>query len=718
MARSSQCVPCTKNGDVTCHLLEHREAINKVLLGAGLELCEDTRQAGGARLALVQVSACNYQHCAQPDDPVKSAAFKLTTDLLTCHHCFTSLEIYSAAFCTRHVREALSNCPDLKSLTIYFLNHTSRQDNNHADIGRLINSLTSLEELVFKTESGPPYPAVELVDCWFLARTLRNLTTLDVRNLKLNPQYVQQFVWALTANRTIANLAVGGCVYSADLHGLHGQLFAYYLMKRAATLKKLTLSDHYVCHNQVLWKRLISAFCQMTALEELTLDVCIGFNIFTEVTALFAEVVLRCPTLRQLLLPWPAQPYRSQFLNGFQVPGYNVAQWLEPWITVLRTTSTLHGLGIYLPGMEEPQCRTLLQAVAKNETLKQLALQEVPLIVNSRGSTDLMALSQIIQELKLGDRVCFANLFVTFENAPKILASAGLSTLNFKNLRFELSAQRDPDLLNACCAALSRRGTFTSIEVSCKLIYQPAFDILLNWIAKESTLTHVEVVACDDAGTASYCGECVRMYDWVVWALSCNANIARVSLAGIKVNSKHLYMLVDCACTHRNLVGISLAPTCRGIDPGSSTSDVESYVVAMRELQEIMRKNAARISVAARFVLGDDIRKGARLIERLHEHPRLLELVRQGASVTDAQAKAMAHEAMERVRYCSFRDYLRLTGVVKQKVQRLDPDSNRVHLSDLPAECWLHVRQYLKITHVVIPCGVEDWEWPTGPVPP
>ncbi|XP_037570622.1 uncharacterized protein LOC119452741 [Dermacentor silvarum] len=395
---------------------------------------------------------------------------------------------------------------------------------------------------------------------------------------------------------------------------------------------------------------------------------------------------------------------------------------MKPWLNVLWNTSGLHELGIYLPGMDEVQCRTLFRAVANNKALKKLVLQEVPLIANSKGSSNLVVLSRTIQELSLGDRVHLMNIIVTFENAPKILASAELPTVNFNNLRIEFSAERDLDSLMECCEALSHRGTLTSISVCCMLMREPAFGALLDWLAKSSTLTHVEIVACDHAGIESFCGYCIDMYDWVVSALSKNANIARVSLVGVKVQSKHLYVLCDCAYKHRNLIEISLAPNCRDVDTcipnHSSSRNMDSYVAAMRELQEIMRKNACRVSAAAMFVLGEGILKGARVIESLHNHPRLLELVRKGACVTEAEAQAMAQRAMNRVRDCSLREYMRLTGVVKEKVERLDPESKEVHLVDLPDDFLIRVRRCLKLTHVVIPRGVEVCDWPTGPVPP
>ncbi|XP_054923614.1 uncharacterized protein [Dermacentor andersoni] len=715
MEPRSLCVPCTKTPDERCQLLQHREAINEVLLGAGLELCEDVRQVGGARLAVTPISACKYQLWDSPDDWVRSAALILASDLLTCHsRCFTALEIYSTAGCTSQALYALSKSAALKSLTVCLVDDESRHRTHHAVFG-FVHALPSLEELVFKTESDTRYSTIKFGHGHLLGRALRNLTTLDVRALEMSTYNAVQLVKALIENRTVADLAVGGCVYRAGFNGTPGEVFARYLTTSAATLKKLTLSDGPVCDDLVLWKTLIPAFCEMITLEELNLDLSIGYEIFPEVTALLAEVVLHCPTIRLLQLPRQGQSCRGQFLNGDRDPRYNVAHWMRAWLKALRTTYSLLELRLSLPDMDKVECRALLQAVANNKALKKVVLQEVPLITNTEGSADLMVLSKTIQELSLGDRVRLMNLSVTYRNAPKILASTKPSTVNFDNLRIEFSAQHDLEPLKACCEVLSRRGTTTSFNVCCGLMSLAAFDNLLDWLAKSSTLTHAEIFPCDHAGIVDFCGHCVVMYDRVVSALARNASIARVSFVGpVQVQSTHLEALWYCARKHRNLIGISLPPTWRDIDTCirlyRDSPNMNLYVDWMRELQRLMLKNAARISVAARFVLGEDIRKGARLIERLHEHPRLLELVREGASVTDAEAQEMAQRAMERVRDCSLRDYMRLTGVIKEKVERLDTDSREVHLVNLPADFWLMVRRCLKITHVVIPRGVQVWE--------
>ncbi|XP_070380797.1 uncharacterized protein [Dermacentor albipictus] len=584
------CVPCTKTTDERCQLLQHREAINEGLLGAGLELCEDVRQVGGARLAVTQSSACDYPLWAHPDDRDKRAAFKLASDLLTCHsRCFTALETYSGACCTCQVREALSKSPTLKSLTVNLLSRRLEQHGNDADVFALVECLSSLDELVFKVDSDSAYWAGRPVDGLLLARAVRNLTTLDVSGLRLNPQHMEWFVGALTANPTIADLAVGGFFYRA---GVHGELFAHYLTRSAASLTKLTLRNASVDEDLVLWRILTGVFCEMTSLEELNLDLTMDYEIFTEVTGHFAEVVVRCPTLRLLQLPRRGELCRLEFQNAYRGPRYDVAQWTRAWLKALQTTSSLHELRLNLPDMDEVLCRTLLQAVDNNKTLTKVVLHEVPLVANYKPSINVAVLSRTIKELSLGDRVHLMDLSVTFWNARNILASTDLCAVNFDNLRIEFRAEHGFEHVKACSEVLFRRGTSTSFNIRCDRMIQAAFETLLDWLANSSTLTHVEIVNDEHINIAHvYCG-CADMCDQVLSALARNANVARVRLVGVRVQLKHFDMLWDCAYNHRNLVGISLDPTYCLFYPCINHRNLRTkqfYVTALKQMYENSR---------------------------------------------------------------------------------------------------------------------------------
>ncbi|XP_070379098.1 uncharacterized protein [Dermacentor albipictus] len=296
-------IPWNNGPGITCYLQRHREAINRVLLGAGLEVCEDIGEIGCTRLAVIQNSTYSFPQWANPDDPVRNAAFGLANHLLTHYpYCFNAVEVYSTDYCTDQARHALSGNPGLKSLTLYLLNDNSLARDKL--IRKLIKALPSLEELIFKAKCYP-LPRVDVIIDDLVSRRFGLLATLDVAGVRLSPPFVTRFVFALLGNCTITNLGVGGCVYRAGPPSKPGQLFACYLTKRTATLKKLTLRGDYVCQDRVLWGRLTAALSSATTLEELTVDVYIGCKILPEVTALFAEVAGSSPSLAVLQLPLP-----------------------------------------------------------------------------------------------------------------------------------------------------------------------------------------------------------------------------------------------------------------------------------------------------------------------------------------------------------------------------------------------------------------------------
>nr|XP_054923636.1 uncharacterized protein LOC129383292 [Dermacentor andersoni] len=99
----------------------------------------------------------------------------------------------------------------------------------------------------------------------------------------------------------------------------------------------------------------------------------------------------------------------------------------------------------------------------------------------------------------------------------------------------------------------------------------------------------------------------------------------------------------------------------------------------------------------------EDGLEGYSSIELMHDHPRLLEMVSEGADVTKADAKEMISSALLRVRLLSLDEFMRMTGVVQETVECLADPGARRQLSDLNLDCWLHIRRFLKIADVLQP---------------
>ncbi|KAH6943117.1 hypothetical protein HPB50_016021 [Hyalomma asiaticum] len=113
-------VPCTRSADKCCQLLEHRDAINQVLLGAGLEIREDHKHPGCVRMALSRSTACNDLWWTL-DFWHNNSSMILVRDLLVEHRCITALETYSHIPCPLAVQQALRRSPALKTLTVFQL---------------------------------------------------------------------------------------------------------------------------------------------------------------------------------------------------------------------------------------------------------------------------------------------------------------------------------------------------------------------------------------------------------------------------------------------------------------------------------------------------------------------------------------------------------------------------------------------------------------------
>ncbi|XP_070379109.1 uncharacterized protein [Dermacentor albipictus] len=119
-------------------------------------------------------------------------------------------------------------------------------------------------------------------------------------------------------------------------------------------------------------------------------------------------------------------------------------------------------------------------------------------------------------------------------------------------------------------------------------------------------------------------------------------------------------------------------------------------------MMQATRRNASAVSAAAQFVLGEqDDLEGANAIELMHDHPCLLEMVMEGADVTKTGAKQMISNALVRVHRCSLDEFMRVAGVVKERVECLRHPDARHQLTDIGYDCWLHIRSFLKIGDVL-----------------
>ncbi|KAL1475328.1 hypothetical protein MTO96_037378 [Rhipicephalus appendiculatus] len=657
-------VPCTKNGDVRCRLLEHRVAINTVLLRAGLEIMEDHRQAGGVRLAVNESVVYSDPVWATPEPWLNHPALEFAHDIIADHCCLTALEMYLDAPCPPRVVQALRRSRTLKRLAVFL---SGDDDTPPTDMFALIHSITSLEELIFKPADNTRRHGHILNDGPLGKNVLKHLKVLDVRYVLVSPEKVRALLWALIRNHTVTELAVNKSVFAAGPRD-PGRLFALYVARRRAVLKKLTL--YRDCRDRGLWARLTKALSKATTLTELSLDMTIP-----TVTAELAQVALRCKTLRRLQLP------RLFTYDVFTLP----EQCTMAWIAALRANRSLSELHICVSGMSEAQFRSLLSVIANGETLRKVVIQD------HQRDLNLEMLSRVIRELEMSDRIRFQNLHVS----PQLSKVPELSCVKFERLVVNLKSRHSMEPLIEYANMFCRPGTSTLLIICCPLRRLPGFEDLLTWLAESSTLTHVDISVY--YSLCGYrCSGCAELSDRVVSALATNPSITEVKLPFFMLETAQIDTLCNSAREHRSLIAVKFHS--RYLEWRQPSADFQEAVM---RLQDIVRQNTARFAAAVKYVTGEITGAGARAVEVLHNHPWLLEQVRDAAEVTEEEARELAERAFWTVCHGDVHDFMWSTGVVRERqATPSDPDAQRLHILDLPLLCWLHVRRYLKLEDV------------------
>ncbi|KAH7968987.1 hypothetical protein HPB52_013530 [Rhipicephalus sanguineus] len=117
-------------------------------------------------------------------------------------------------------------------------------------------------------------------------------------------------------------------------------------------------------------------------------------------------------------------------------------------------------------------------------------------------------------------------------------------------------------------------------------------------------------------------------------------------------------------------------------------------------ISEVTRRNSDLLAAAAAFPKATEVdRRSTAALERIYKlHAELLEDLAELVDVSAAEIGAMAHRHLQRT--ASLDEYMRTTGVVKERVKCHPRDDRRMQLDDLGEDCWALVRRFLMLDDV------------------
>ncbi|KAH6926057.1 hypothetical protein HPB50_013575 [Hyalomma asiaticum] len=370
---------------------------------------------------------------------------------------------------------------------------------------------------------------------------------------------------------------------------------------------------------------------------------------------------------------------------------------MEPWLKELLTpNSALNELRVDLYfGLEE--YRAFLAAVAQNETLKLIILGSIT------ASVDIEALCKTIRAYGLSDRIAIRKYYVVKESLQCLPKYPEVSTVAVMSSDFPARVSENEDLMGAAFDVLRRCDHVTSIHVVCDKFFSFArMSALAAYITFSSALTKVEVDLRDLPFTPE---ERREMESLLVAALACNPYLAEINIKGATVSEEDLDVLLNAARGNWNLTLCSVTE-----DAPYDLCKVRAFLSGFafhlnkHEIErECTERNSSLVRAAVEYVLGEgDAAKGARAIELVHGHPDVLGIVRECTAVKMGEARSMIRRSLRSVGRCSLADFMRMAGVVRDKVECVEDQPGAAPgLWDINYDCWLNIRKYLKIADVV-----------------
>ncbi|KAH7943669.1 hypothetical protein HPB52_009874 [Rhipicephalus sanguineus] len=657
-------VSCTQSdtGRV-CQLVRHLTACNKVLCHASLQLREDARDDPGyLSIATVDSIFCMCSRSARN----ARQALVLARKLLTSHRCVVSVEAMYGVLNASVLAESLASSSHLRRLTVSDVEEDRRE---------LLEGVSG-DERVF----GQDHEAKMEIPVRLLEKDSAQLVSLDVTSLRMNPSMAKSFVDALIRNNTVAELAVGADVFTSGPAEGTSMRFAQYLVKKNATLRKLELNAPSLVLGTGGLQALAQVISSVTTLKDLTLL----FQAASPDCSLFFTVLAGSQSisvLRFLLAASDDDVIDPQPCEDVQV---------VPWVSAFKENSTLEELALNASWSTSRECCLLLEALGQKPGFRSLGLRSFPNDGGLQEACLTIAKHGLERKVRMESYCIVPEDTETFPSCQQV---TGVMVSSF--YIDEAAAMTNVFNVIAICVHV------TSLRVYLQFYDEQAFDSLAAYVRGASCLKEIDLAIDIDYSDGEEDDMEVdderqfRSISNLSKALSSNPGISAIRLnSTIGIGDDDCQALADAALNNRQLHELSV--NCM---EDSSPCDARDMLC---DVQDIVRRNCSLVDRATKFVMGEHVPYCARAFEVVSEEPALVFNVRRRLTADgSADAAAKVSAAQRFLRIADVHTYMRLTGVVEERMECDDLQDGGQQLNQLNHDCWLHVLQYIKLADVL-----------------
>ncbi|KAH7968977.1 hypothetical protein HPB52_013288 [Rhipicephalus sanguineus] len=681
--------PCTSREGHLCNIFGDIHLWNEFFWPAGFQL----KELSPGRLSLVKVRDVY--------DPLVKRVWKdastLLHHLLTHHRCVSSVDLDIDLMEDHHelICDALCKSPNLRKLKLRLRRYATSEAHSFAATLPHLNQLRDLElshvdldRLSLETLSN------------FLANT-RSLTTLIMTDLNIESEDAVVVVQGLKRNATITTLSVNRSLVSLESSQC-GMTFSNYI-RWNKTLRTLSVTSRSLKSFTDL-RPIIGALSYNNTLFELNL---IGLLLDMQNKQLITDMLIQNRTLRSFRMVdslGAGCPFHrhSNVKPEVRAVG-NESCLLSLWLVALTENKTLKELHLNLSRIIEPaDYSSLFKALARNTSLQKVTLQTM-------RKDDMTQICRALQDTGVPER-----FFVIEPHELDTVAELpGCNELTSTSV--------------ACCSPLESGPLHSAVyllptcshvkllrlRMAAETLNSNLSSFIAQYIANTTTLRELDLIFDHrpwPLHTLNQETECPQRT--LVKALSNNKTIRRLSIEGLYFDHTETQMLVGMVHSSRTLCQLSLFPCShisatellqklsQNISSNYTLLDINVYrcwenCSDLFAVEEVARRNSSLVTRAADFVMGTKFKYCAVAAELLQCSPGLVAKVQELALIDENEAALRVKKSLKS--FSDLDDFMRLAGVVKCSVTCHRLDDGKKQLVDLNRDCWLHIRQYIKL---------------------
>ncbi|KAL1422941.1 hypothetical protein MTO96_021535 [Rhipicephalus appendiculatus] len=527
----------------------------------------------------------------------------------------------------------------------------------------------------------------------FLEST-RSLTALTVRGEHFDcEEDAVAFVQGLGWNRTITTLSFDmmllGVVDPLDrrpgmpVSSRYAAVFAGYL-RRNKTLRTLSMRGCRLERSAEVARPIFEALIKNNTLTKVTLT---SLSLEYEVIGLISSLLSQNRTLRTF----------STIRCRFHV----VYSQVSSYLAAFTVNKTLEELTLDFSRFNTNEYRSLFRALASNPSLKKVTVEQV-------SGENVAEICRAVRETNARERFFVGTHYVIENTLDALTECKELSSVEVQSQLFNRSEPLLTTLsLLPSCSHLTSLGLALRQDE-----FSRASSLIAQCITGMTALRKLKLtVTRGEIGVAFN-----EARQELAQALSLNKTIRRLTVYGPLFGDAEIEMLADTLRSSRTLCEIFFFPQrlgsvmslMRKLSPNISGNytlldmrfdrpcklDGDWFTVA-----DVLRRNCSLVTRAAHFVMGTRLNYCAAAVEQVHSNPGLVEKVRELASVDEDEAASLIKKSLKS--FSELDEFMRVAGVVKYGVTCQRRDDGKMQLVDMGRDCWLYLRQYIKVGDIL-----------------